>query len=108
MSSWSMEGPVGKTVAIEAIIEGCRREYNVALSTTAKGLMTPLRHWLTESLLNNILVYPMNFVTPFEQSTLQGGVVDNHYDLVIVDEAHRLHPQQKYGFTHVERIYSRA
>ena len=93
----------GKTaVAIEAIIEGCRREYNVALSTTAKGLMTPLRHWLTESLLNNILVYPMNFVTPFEQSTLQGGVVDNHYDLVIVDEAHRLHPQQrKYGFTHI-------
>jgi F-type H+-transporting ATPase subunit alpha len=37
----------GKTaVAIEAIIEGCRSNHNVALSTTAKGLMTPLRHWL--------------------------------------------------------------
>ena len=95
----------GKTaVAIEAIIEGLRMGYKVALSTTAKGLMTPLRHWLTESLLNNILVYPMNFVTPFEQSTLQGGVVDNRYDLVIVDEAHRLHPQQrKYGFTHIRK-----
>ena len=93
----------GKTaVAIEAIIEGCRMEYNVALSTTAKGLMAPLRHWLTESLLNNILVYPMNFVTPFQQSTLQGGVVDNHYDLVIVDEAHRLHPRQlRYRNTHI-------
>jgi DUF2075 family protein len=95
----------GKTaVAIEAIIEGCRKDHKVALSTTAKGLMTPLRKWLEPSLLNNILRYPMDFVTPFQQSSIQGGTPDDDYDLVIVDEAHRLHPnQKKYHFTHIRR-----
>ena len=97
-------GPVQERLLLrlKPIIEGLRMGYEVALSTTAKGLMSPLRNWLTKSLLNNILVYPMNFVTPFQQSTLQGGVVDNHYDLVIVDETHRLHPTQlRYMNTHI-------
>ena len=95
----------GKTaVAIESAITSLGNGKKVRISTTAAGFMSPLRRYLSGTLLDKLLVYPMTFVTPFQQGLVTGGAEDDEYDMVIVDESHRMHPYQlRYGHTHIRK-----